>query len=73
MKVAVDDERCAGHGVCVGLCPEVFDLGDDGYAVIKLTDVPEQFGEAVREAAQQCPTQAITVAQASPSQRGFSG
>ena len=30
MKVAVDEERCAGHGVCMGLCPEVFDLGDEG-------------------------------------------
>ncbi len=30
---SVDDDRCAGHGVCTTMCPEVFALNDDGYAV----------------------------------------
>ena len=34
MKVEVDADQCKGHGVCWGLCPEVFDLTDDGYAVV---------------------------------------
>ena len=33
MKVTVDEDRCRGHGVCWTICPEVFDLSDDGYAV----------------------------------------
>ena len=61
MKVTVDDDRCGGHGVCTGLCPEVFQLTDDGYAVAVLAEVPAQFETAVRQAAQQCPTQAILV------------
>ena len=34
MKVWVDDQRCRGHGVCVTLCEEVFNL-TDGQAVTK--------------------------------------
>ncbi|GAB2960818.1 ferredoxin [Streptomyces pseudoechinosporeus] len=61
MKVTVDDDRCRGHGVCCSLCPEVFDLSDDGYAVAQTPDVPEEFENAVRSAAGMCPERAITV------------
>ena len=33
MKVTVDEDRCAGHGMCLTLCPEVFEMTDDGWAV----------------------------------------
>jgi ferredoxin len=61
MRVSIDEERCAGHGVCIGLCPEVFDLTDAGYAVTRLTEVPSELESEVRHAAQQCPTSAIIV------------
>ncbi len=61
MKVAVDDDSCRGHGVCWSICPEVFDLSDDGYAVVQTPEVPAEFEEAVRTAAAQCPEHAITV------------
>ncbi|HYB82107.1 MAG TPA: ferredoxin [Mycobacterium sp.] len=60
MKVAVDDQRCRGHGVCTTLCPEVFSLTDDGYAVAITSDVPTELGAAVAEAIQCCPEQAIS-------------
>jgi ferredoxin len=60
MKVSVDDSRCAGHGVCVGLCPEVFSLTDDGYAVAQESDVPGELEDAVREAIACCPEHAIS-------------
>jgi ferredoxin len=59
MKVWVDDQRCRGHGVCVSLCPDVFDLTDDGYAEAIDSDVPTEFEEATQEAIQSCPEQAI--------------
>ena len=40
MKVTVDEERCAGHGMCLTLCPEVFDMTDDGWAVADPEEVP---------------------------------
>ncbi|MEU6260489.1 ferredoxin [Streptomyces sp. NPDC047043] len=61
MKVSVDDDRCRGHGVCCTLCPEVFDLSDDGYAVVDMPDVPAEHEETVRSAAAMCPERAITV------------
>jgi ferredoxin len=60
MKVRVDDERCRGHGVCVTLCPDVFALTDDGYAVAADSDVPAELEEAVSDAVDNCPEQAIT-------------
>jgi ferredoxin len=60
MKASVDDERCRGHGVCVTLCPEVFTLTDDGYAVAIESEVPPEFEGAVRDAVESCPENAIT-------------
>jgi ferredoxin len=60
MRVAVDADRCRGHAVCWGLCPEVFDLADDGYAVVREPEVPAGLEEAVRAAIDQCPEHAIT-------------
>jgi ferredoxin len=60
MKVAVDADRCRGHGVCVSLCPEVFSLTDDGYSVADTDDVPADSQAAAREAIECCPEQAIT-------------
>jgi ferredoxin len=60
MKVAVDADRCRGHGVCVSLCPEVFTLTDDGYSVAGTGDVPVDSQTVAREAIECCPEQAIT-------------
>ncbi|HTX98228.1 MAG TPA: ferredoxin [Mycobacterium sp.] len=60
MKVWVDDQRCRGHGVCITLCPEVFSLTDDGYAVATSSEVPIQLEAATREAIDCCPEQAIS-------------
>lgn len=59
MKVRVDTEICAGFGICVGICPEVFELHDDGYATVLVSEVPPEFEDLVHRAADQCPAQAI--------------
>lgn len=64
MKVRVDQEICAGFGICVGICPEVFALHDDGYAVVLVDEVPEQFADLVSRAVDQCPSRAISVSEA---------
>ena len=61
MKVHVDRDICAGFGVCLGLCPEVFELHDDGYAIVLVSEVPPEFEDAVRKAASQCPSNAISL------------
>ena len=62
MRVHVDDDRCRGHGTCCGLCPEVFELTNKGYAVTRVSEVPERDQDLVREAAHQCPEGAISIA-----------
>jgi ferredoxin len=63
MKVQVNANVCAGFGVCLGLCPEVFELHDDGYAIVRVSEVPQEFEDAVREAVNQCPSRAISLSE----------
>ena len=60
MKVMVDDDTCAGHGNCWALCPEVFDLTDDGFAVVLVDTVPPEHEARARAAVAQCPERAIS-------------
>ena len=61
MRVSVDEDKCAGFGVCTGICPEVFDLAPVGHAIVLVDEVPASLEAAVRTAAEQCPTWAIVI------------
>lgn len=61
MKVQVDAGICAGFGVCLGLCPDVFELHDDGYAIVLVSEVPPEHEEQVSLAVSQCPSNAISL------------
>ncbi|MCB0926319.1 MAG: ferredoxin [Mycolicibacterium insubricum] len=60
MIAVVNDGLCRGHGVCVGLCPEVFTLTEWGYAEAIDTPVPPEHAERVAEAIAACPEHAIS-------------
>jgi ferredoxin len=60
VRVTVDDDRCAGHGVCFGICPDVFQLSDDGYAVVIVGEVPPELHNVVNDAIDRCPERAIS-------------
>lgn len=62
MKVSVDASRCQGHTLCSMIAPESFQLDDvDGHASPVCEIVPAEHQDAVREAAQSCPEQAIVI------------
>lgn len=63
MKVSVNNDLCAGFGICLGLAPEVFELHEDGYAVVQTAEVPPELEDIVRRAATQCPAQAIFISE----------
>lgn len=60
MKVSVDFDACEENAVCMGVCPEVFDVQDDGLHVLQ-EEPSDDLREKVKEAERACPTQAITV------------
>jgi ferredoxin len=60
MRVTVDEEACIACGLCAETCPEVFELKDDKI-IAKMEDVPEELAESCREAAEECPVEAIQV------------
>jgi len=61
MKAIVDTGLCIGCGLCADTCPEVFSMMDDGFAHPIADPVPHEEYDCVREAAEICPVEAITV------------
>ena len=61
MKVEVDWELCESNGVCMGIAPEVFDLGDDDMLTVLQPEVTPENEEQIRDAIRQCPRQAIFI------------
>jgi ferredoxin len=59
MKVRIED-TCTACGLCVDTCPDVFEMGADVAQVIA-ADVPEEFEDAVQQAADECPVESIIV------------
>ena len=60
MRVTVNEEECIGCGLCAETCPEVFESKDDK-AVAKMDEVPDNLAESCREAAEECPVEAIQI------------
>lgn len=57
MKASVTED-CIACGLCVDTCPEVFEMGDQ-YAEVIVDEVPEDAEETCRQAADECPAEAI--------------
>jgi ferredoxin len=61
MKVTVDYDLCASTGSCMQICPEVFEVRSDGYLYVLDEEPGPELEAKVTEAADLCPTAAITV------------
>ena len=66
MRARVDRDICIGSAMCVATAPEVFELGDDGLARAVNPDPGDD--DLLRDAAQGCPVQAITLEDAEGNQ-----
>ena len=60
MKISVTEE-CIGCGMCEGTCPDVFEVGDDGLAHVIVDEVSADVEDDAKQAAEDCPVEAITV------------
>jgi ferredoxin len=61
LTVSIDVETCISTGSCVQVCPDVFELRDDGYVYVKDATPPESLRPEVLEAVELCPVKAIKV------------
>jgi ferredoxin len=59
--VEIDPDRCQGHGKCMIECPEVFGEDEQGYAVLMMTDVPDDYRPAVERCVLDCPEAALRI------------
>ena len=58
-QIEIDCELCIGDQLCCTEAPEVFELNDDGIAIVK--DPSGDPAEFVKQAAESCPVDAITL------------
>lgn len=61
MKATIDRSGCIGCGLCPSICPEVFEMADDGLAEVIVDDIPAGVEGTAQEAAESCPVSVITV------------
>ncbi|MCK4917902.1 MAG: ferredoxin [Candidatus Omnitrophica bacterium] len=57
-KVTIDESACVSCGLCANLCPEVFEMNDEGIAIV-LSNESETCD--IKDIASQCPVDAIVV------------
>jgi ferredoxin len=63
-RLVVDRDACMGSGNCAFWAPGVFDLDDEGVAVVCGNPVGRE--EDIRRAMVNCPTKAISIGAAVP-------
>jgi|OM-RGC.v1.034278817 ferredoxin len=59
MRVYVDQDECIACGVCIDMCPDVFDWNDEGKSHVIVDEVPADLEDCVQDAMSSCPTEAI--------------
>lgn len=61
MKAFIDRDACIGCELCASICPEVFEMDDENIAVVIVDSIAEDLKDSAQEAADSCPTDAITI------------
>ena len=61
MRVIVDPDRCEGNAVCMNVCPEVFEVGEDDQARLLVENPGPDLHAKVEAAVRRCPRQAISI------------
>ncbi len=64
MKINYDRSLCQGHNRCYSLAPELFDVDDEGYAILKVEgEVPAELEGKAQLCVDNCPEYAIQIEQ----------
>ena len=61
MKTTVSKELCIGCALCPSLSPDLYEMDDDGKAIVIKDELSDQDVIEAKEAATSCPVDAIEV------------
>ncbi len=59
MRVEADADLCESNAVCVGIAPDVFELGHDDLVRVRVDEVSRDREDDVRQAVVLCPKVAL--------------
>lgn len=60
-RIVIDSDKCEGHGRCVALAPDLFDVDDYGMSYALVDEVPSDQEYAANRAVSACPECAISL------------
>lgn len=58
-RVLLDRDRCTGLGLCEALAEHIFQIQSDGTLAVVDQDIESGDVDAVRQACESCPTEAL--------------
>jgi len=61
LRVIADFDLCEANAVCVGIAPDVFEVDDNDFLNILVSEVAPDREAAVREAVKRCPKAALSL------------
>jgi ferredoxin len=60
MTLSIDPDKCQGHGRCVLINMDLFDVDDDGHGMVIAPEPGPEFADDIKSAVASCPEQAIS-------------
>lgn len=63
MKITIDQDNCIGCGNCEDVCPELFELREDGISYVRKENLRDDLIECARDAEDSCPVSVIEVSE----------
>jgi ferredoxin len=61
IRARAEPSACCGYGICAEICPQVFELDDNGFVTVAVHTVPSGLEAQAREAAAACPQGALAI------------
>ena len=61
IRAIAQRSACCGYGICAEICPQVFELDDNGFVTVAVNTVPAGLEAQAREAAAACPQSALAI------------
>lgn len=68
MYIAIDADRCMGHGRCYSVAPDLLSDDEEGFVAQRgrCWEIPAELVDQAQDAADACPESAITVTESAP-------